>query len=211
MPTRVSSAREPCSPHSCSSRTRGTLRPEVLPRRACHPLGPLKAKIASFLMWVPLWREPPRTEAPSPRHLLARAGFPSPLRTPPPTPAVTSGPCAGKASLEFRTLRAKARRGKINSHHRQAEASSPRDAHVFPSASHLAVVVPAGQPSPSPVRTRGRSETRTPHRWPPSPYEPPVAFSASSESFRPPSARRVRWGCALQALNTHDKTPVSPE
>lgn len=112
-------------PHARSSRTRGTLRPEVSPRRGCHPLGPLKAQIASFLMWLPLWRELPRTEAPSPRHLVARAGFPSPLRTPPPTPAVTSRPRAGKASLGFRTRQAKTRRGKINTHHRQTAAASP--------------------------------------------------------------------------------------
>lgn len=38
-----------------------------------RPLGPLKVKIISFLMWIPLWKKLPRMGVPSLHHLLVLA------------------------------------------------------------------------------------------------------------------------------------------
>lgn len=109
-------------PHGLSSYTRYGSVSDIFHRHKYHPLGPLRVKIISFLMWIPLWGKLPRMGALSQHHLLVVAGFSLPLlmRMPPP-PALTFRPLAVEARVRvwaiaqrkwFRTLQAKKRRKK---------------------------------------------------------------------------------------------------
>lgn len=111
-----------------------------------HPLGPLKVKIISSLMWIPLWKKLPGTgavsQAPSARPArvppprLMRAP-PRPAEAAPPRRARPSGPWLWKpghvsaqlhkgSDLGHYRPRIGGEKKKINIHHHQIEVLSPR-------------------------------------------------------------------------------------